>query len=213
MNANAMSMEAPPVIPAPPAAVVTQPGGGWRRCWRVCVGLALLMIAAPVMFAVAVMNIDGETKALQNAVISLEPDNWQKQFELDLGSAPFFLARMVAPMIKEIPPEAQAAISAVRDAEFSIYQLKGDFPDTAKALAKADAKMEGRGYYRVTGVCERDALVAIYVHEKTKSIDDLRVSALVIADRQLITIGAEANLEQVMDLAMREANKHLPARK
>lgn len=199
--------------PSPAAAVVTQPGGGWKIFWRVCLGLLLLMIAAPVMFAVAVLNIDGETKALKNAVISLEPDNWQKQFELDLGAAPFFLARMVAPMIKEIPPEAQAAIGAVRDAEFSIYQLKGDFPDTANVLAKADAKMEGRGYYRVTGVCERDALVAVYVHEKTKSLDDLRVSVLVIADRQLITVGAEANLEQVMEFAMREANKHMPARK
>lgn len=205
---NAASMEIPPIAPPLPAPAAPRSAG---RFWKVCLGLLLLLIAAPIALGVAVMRMDGEARVLKSAVISPDPENWQKQIELDLTPGPFILARMVAPMFDQIPPEARAAINTVRDAELSVYQLKGDFPDTAKVLVTADKGMTERGFDRIVAVTEPDALVAIYVHNKTKSLENIRASVLVIADRQMITVSAKANLAEITEFALAEAKKHMPA--
>ena len=192
------------------AATPRAQAGTGKWLLRIFLGAFLLAVAAPVAFALAILHISGDTRALRNAAIHGDDARWKKTIELNIGSAPFTLARMALPFVK-IDPVAKEAFTALRGVEFSVHELTGSEPDRARILTEADARMTRRGWDRVVAVLNKDATVAVYTQGEPG--EDLRISALVLAGRQMVAVTGRGNLEPIFDLAMRKAEQEgLPRR-
>lgn len=174
---------------------------------RLFLGSFLLAVAAPVVVAVAVLHISRDTQTLRNAALEESGTYWDRKIEVRAGSAPFMLARMALPLM-DVPWEAKQAVSALRSAEVSIHQLAGSQPDRARMVAEADKRMTKRGWDRLVGVLNEDAMVTVYV--KPLSGTELRLSVLVLNEDQMIAVTGRADLEPVFDLAMRKAQENVP---
>jgi len=178
------------------------------RKWllRIFLGSFVLAVAAPVVIAMAVLHISGDTRALRNAAIHGDGAQWNKQIELNVGALPFWLARCVLPFT-HAPAEAEQALSAIRSAEVSIHELRESHPDRARILREADESMRKRGWDRVVGVLERDTAVAIYVIPEGGRGADVKVSVLVLEGKQMVAVTGRARLQPVMELAMSKAEE------
>lgn len=171
---------------------------------RIFLGCFLIAVAAPVCLALAILTISGDTRALRNSVVKGDDAQWHKKVELNIGSVPFAVGRMVVPFL-DIDPDAKLAVSAVRALDVSVYELKSSEPNRARILTEADARMNKRGWDRAVAALNNDATVAVYT--KGKPGDELKVSVLVLNERNMVAVTGSGRLEPVMEIAMRHASK------
>src|SRR4051812_45626625 len=83
----------------------------------------VLAVAAPVAIAMAALRISGDTRALRNVAIHGDSARWKKQVEVNVGSLPLWVARMVLPFTPA-PLEARQALNAVRAVDVSVHELR-----------------------------------------------------------------------------------------
>jgi hypothetical protein len=172
---------------------------------RIFLGCFLLAIAAPVAIALAVLNISGDTRALRNAAIHADDNaHWKKKIEVNLGSLPFALGRLAMPHL-DVPEDARLAFSALRGVDVSVHELDSAAPDRAKVLADSDARMSKRGWDRIVCVFDNGAAVAIYAQGKPGS--ELKISALVLHERNMVVVSGRARLEPILELAMQKVGE------
>lgn len=169
----------------------------------------LFAAAAVIITATGCFRVSSETQALRDA--ALELTDADEQIELGVGFFTVSLARFGTKFL-ELPPEAKLVMDAVDGAECSVYEIRGDRPDSAKVLARADKSMEKRGFDRIVGVANRDQLVAVYVPRSMKSSHNMHVSVLVLDRKQLVCVKARGDLEPLVQLALEQAKQHLPSR-
>lgn len=198
-----MTPEATAITPRPRAGV-----GTWLL--RIFLGAFLLAVAAPVAFALALLHISADTRALRNAAIEGDNATWKKRIELHVGTIPFAAARMALPFV-HIDEDAKTAFSALRSVEVSVHELTSSEPNRGRVIAEVDARMSKRGWERVVAVLNRDCAVAVYTQGNPG--DDLEISALVMNERHMVAVTGRGNLEPIFQLAMKKANEEgLPAR-
>jgi hypothetical protein len=198
-----MNPEATIAAPRPRAGL-----GTWLL--RIFLGAFLLAIAAPVAFAIALLHISGDTRALRNAAIEGDHATWKKRIELHVGAIPFAAARLALPFV-HIDEDAKTAFSTLRSVEFSVHELTSEEPDRARVIAEADARMTKRGWERVVAVLNKDTAVAVYTQGEPG--DDIKISALVLNDRHMVAVTGRGNLEPIFQLAMKKAAEQgLPIR-
>jgi hypothetical protein len=185
----------------------TSPNASLRK-WllRIFLGSFVLAVAAPVAVAFAVLHVSGETRALRNAAIHGDGLRWKKQVEVNVGSLPFWVARLVVPFTPA-PPEAQQALSAVRSVEVSVHELRESNPDYGRILREADEDMRKRGWDRVVGVLDHHTAVAVYAVTESGRGGNVKVSVLVVDGKQMVAVSGRAKLEPVLELAMSKAQE------
>src|SRR5258708_7116539 len=126
--------------PSPPPPLIRPPA---KRGW-IWIGLAVVLIpfVALGMIALAVascFHLSSDTRALRNGLMEASGAQWRQQIALNFGSVILGAAR-AGLSFAPLDAKAQAAVQAVRGAEFGIYELTTETksPDGAKMLAVAD---------------------------------------------------------------------------
>jgi hypothetical protein len=112
----------------------------------------------------------------------------------------------------DIPPEARTALSSLKQAECSVYEVHQRRRSLSAILAEADKAMEARGYDRLVGVIHEKQLVAVYVPHDMNSAHDLKASVLVLDGKQLVCATARADARDLVQLAMSKVREELPAK-
>jgi hypothetical protein len=163
-----------------------------------------ILLCLPVLCVIGVtgyFRLGSETKALRQAMMGATPNQWEKQVAVNVGSLTLGLIRAGTRFL-DLPPEARAALSALRGANVGVYQLQSDrfSGDRLAILAQADRAMKARGWERVVGVVEREELVAIYLPRKGGSTGSIRCCLGVLDDRHLVIVSARGNLDPLIDV-------------
>src|SRR5690349_5582614 len=169
--------------------------------------IILLAAVALLIPVTGCFRVSSETQALRDA--ALESIDGDEKIELGIGFFTMRLARFGTKFV-DLPPEAKLVLDSVSGAECSVYELQGAKPDYAEILARADRSMEKRGCDRVIGVIDRDQLVAVYVPRSTTSYRTMNVSVLVLDHKQLVCVKARGDLEPLVQIALDQAQRHLP---
>jgi len=182
-----------------------------RRWW-----LGLLLAPVVLMFA-AMIGVASyfypraESATLRQSVLATVRGDYHRKIALNVGGMTCGLIRLGAHALK-LPPEARAAIAAIRGADFAVYEL-GQEPTCAAqsaALAKADRAMTARGWERVVGVRQPNTMVAIYCPRGRSSPTRLRCAVLAWQGRDLVLVSAQANAEPLLAIVEQHLDLHQP---
>jgi hypothetical protein len=151
-----------------------------------------------------------DTKALRDGLLKSAQAESETQVEVAVGAWPLALARVGLAFL-DVPPEAGAALSALRRADVSVSELcpRCRLPDRAAMLVSADAVMAERGWDRVVGVIDRGDLVAIYAPRDLRSPRELRFCVAVVDERDLVVASVRGNPEPLFELAWHRAESGL----
>jgi hypothetical protein len=146
-------------------------------------------------------RVSSDTQALRDA--ALESGFAQSREKIEIGAGFFTVGfAKLASRFVELPDEARLALSALRNAECAVYEIKHRRESLSSILTRADEAMEGRGYERLAGVIKDRKLVAVYVpHERSSSARVLQASVLVLDGQHLVCASAEANAGDLIELA------------
>ncbi len=187
---------------------VPSSSGASLKTWllRIFLGSFLIAVAAPVCLALAILNISADTRALRNSAIGQEGAGWKKTVELNVGSAPFLLARMALPFL-DVPVEASKALEAVRAIEVSVHESIHE-PDRVRTLAAAEAQMAARGWEPMVRVLQDDTAVAVYTLGNGAT-GDLRIATLVLNGRTMVAVTGRGRLQPLLELVMRQMDDNL----
>ena len=154
-------------------------------------------------------KVSSDLGALRDSVMKSAPVKWEEQIEIGVGPLTLNLARAGLCFV-DLDPEARAALNAVRGAEVGVYKLRGGHQPLGHAalLAAADRAMARRGWDRMVGVVDRRELVAIYLPAKACSARNLKLCLLKVSGEELVVASARSNLEPLMEMAERLADRH-----
>ena len=91
-----------------------------------------------------------------------------------------------------------------------VYKLRGGHSQRSHAamLSAADKAMAERGWDRVVGVMNPREMVAIYLPAKAHSPRNVKVCLVVMNGKELVVASARSNLEPLMEMAGRLADRH-----
>jgi len=180
----------------------------WQRFW---IAVLVVFVLGPVLLAgavtLAVLNalyVGSDTAALREVVAPSPATGWHKEAEFHVGWLPLALARTTL-RFAPVDPEVRLALRALRNAEFSVHARHADGPsaDRGAMLSDADRVMETRGWERLVGVVEHQDLVLVYVPKNLSSAHDIQACVLVLEPRHLVVASARADLEPLLELALR----------
>jgi hypothetical protein len=187
--------------------VQTLPPRFWLRPWHVVV---LVLVGLPALCWYGItgfFRLGSETKTLQASVMGSSAGHWEKQFAVRVGFFSMSAVRWGSHFF-DLPPEARAALNAVRSGEVGIYKLPENeqaFRDTSVIFPAADKAMKAGGWERVVGVVQGNQLVGVYVPRKGVSPQNVGCCVCVLQERDLVVVSARGNLDPVLALA----RKHL----
>ena len=181
-------------------APVVQPKRGIRK--RYLFGAAFIVIALVGCYGVAsVFRLRSDTRALRDVALESLGGTCEKKIALHVGGLTTALARAASSFFA-IPPEARAALEAVRRADVGVYKVQRHQSPAVRAtiLAAADQAMQTRGWTRVVGVLEKRDLVAVYLPSGSFSSQRMKCCVLVLDNPNLVIASAQGNAEPLLEL-------------
>ena len=163
----------------------------------------MLLLVLAVVGVTGYFRLSSEACALRDSLLSSTSDSWHKKIALNIGPLTTGLARTGLKFVKKLPPEAQAAASAVRSDEVGIYELAEErrHDNPAAVIARADKAMANRGWMRMAAVSDKQQLVAIYVPLKNMTSRSVKCCVLVLDRKELVVASVRANPEPLIALA------------
>jgi hypothetical protein len=187
-------------------APVVSAGNGRRSGRRVAVCLVLVGgLATVAVAATRIFSSGADVQALSATCQEAAGGDWQPNIQIPTGPILLPLVRMLAAFVPDVPAEARAALRAIRSAEVSIHHLErqGRGQPRFNLLERVDARLEGRGLERVVGVVEGDQVVGVYAPAGAPTARHQHVAVMVLDGDELITLGAQVDVEQLAELAWR----------
>lgn len=175
-----------------------------------CALSAILLLAGTGCF-----RVSSDTRALREAALKNGLSDAQEKLELGVGMLTLGVARIastIASRYMDVPPEARSVLSAVHGAEVSIFEVKARRGNLADILAAADNAMARRDCERLVGVVHERDLVAVYVPRKMNSTRRVRASVLVLNRDHLVCASAQADVRDLLDLALNKMRAEMPQR-
>jgi hypothetical protein len=154
------------------------------------------------------MQVGRDAQALRDGALSSLRAGCDQQFELGVGFVSLTAARM-ALQAADLDPEVRLVLDAVRGLEVGIYRCAAKDPALrgATLMRNADAAMHPRGWERLITVLKNSELVLVYVPTQMSSSKDVKVCILTHKDGDLVLVSARSNLEPLLTLAARQANR------
>lgn len=181
-----------------------------RRIWRwVLVGFGVCFAAA-VITVYQLVTLSFDAAALRDKLASTIDQPTRTRVQLSVGPLICGTVRAGLSFVHEMPTEAKLAMRAVRKASVGVYALsrKTSTAEKARMFSGADAVMQKRGWTRVVGVNEPDALVLVYVPNDDISGSTERACVAVCNDEYLVVVSGTVRLDPLMEIA---SSKHLLA--
>jgi hypothetical protein len=160
-----------------------------------------LLLLTLLLGTTGCFRVSSDTRALRDAALGADFETADEKIEFGVGFLTMSFARMATSFV-ELPIEARTALNALKNAECAVYEVKGRRDSLASILAQADKAMEQRGCERMVGVIQDRQLVAVYVPRVERAGPYLQASVLVLDGRQLVCVSAEADVRDLMQLAM-----------
>ena len=186
--------------------------GGWIRATLlvILIGIVLLPIAL-VVGAVACFLPGGEVRALRHSVgqaLGSAPD---RRIEFAVRAPVLSLARLGL-RFADVPPEARTALASIRGVEVGIYETHGarSREDRARLLPLAESAMNRRGWDRVVGVLDGEAVVAVFMPRQGSSPHDLRLAVMVFNPEQTVVATVRGDAFPLANLGFAKLHEHLP---
>jgi hypothetical protein len=157
------------------------------------------------------IRLSGGARCLSNSLthsIQSQQAGWSKMLEINVGRFTFGAAR-TALSFARLDPEVRTALRSVRSAQVGLYQLSSDadYLNLGTLLNAADQAMTRKGWTRLVGVSREHELVAVYVPVQQTDASDVQACVAVVNGRQLVVVGARSDLEPLVDLALKQANR------
>lgn len=186
--------------------VMSHPGQGFLR-FSPAKRIPLILVLSLCVAVTGCFDVGRDTEILRSSLLKSLNRPYEKEFELGLGMFTFGLARAGLSFLP-VDPEARQALSALRAADVAVYRIKANEApiDYAAMLAVADKAMAGHSSDRLLTVINNRELVVIYVPTRADSTRNLKVSLLVLNQRQVVIGSASSNLEPLLELAFNRAD-------
>ncbi len=188
-----------------------RPRGRWLVIPFALLVTGLFLISFACYSLPGFFHIGRDAAALRNSLLktATRAGEWSKHIEVNVGAVTLELVRAGLALVP-MEPDARTALRAVRAAEVSFFQRRHVRTrlDQATMLQDADAAMTSRGWDRVVGVRDGEALVAVYVPKKLSSSRDVRFCVAVVDPETLVVAAGRSNLEPLMEIAERRVEWH-----
>jgi hypothetical protein len=181
-----------------------------RPVWRWVLAGAGLCFAAAVLVVYQLITLSFDAAALRDKLASSLNEPVRTRVQLSVGPILCSTVRTGLSFVDKLPPEAKLAMSAVRKASVGVYALSRHATATEKArmFSSADAVMQKRGWTRVVGVNDADAMVLVYIPNGDISGSTERACVAVCNEEYLVVVSGTIRLDPLMEIASR---KHLLA--
>ena len=189
----------------------TDTGSKPGKFWLVLVILFCVPLLC-VWGVASYFRLSSDTKALRRTLLSSVEGQWNTTIALNIGWLTTTLLYGGSQFL-ELPPEARAALSAIRGVEVGVYQIQNQPrpADYSAALAAADETMTLRGWERIVGVLEGEQCVAVYVPTSKVSAERMRCCVVVMSEGNLVLVSGRGNLKPLLDLASKRLADKIPA--
>ena len=164
------------------------------------------ILLTPVLLVAGIASYfhpSSDARALRDGIVKASGGEWEPVMVFNVGG--FTTGAVRAGLsFAHLDAEPRAALQTVHGVEIGIYQLESgaDTPDRAAMLASADTAMTGRGWDRVVGVMDGQALVGVYVPANIKSFSKLKCCVMVFDGKQMIVASARTNLQPLLTCIM-----------
>ncbi len=142
-----------------------------------------------------------DTRALRAVLLENAEAQPDTQISFAVGSVALGLTRCGSWFV-DLPPEARAGLAAARSAEVSVSEFGGRRGpgNPRNVLAKADRLMTEKGWEKMVTVLDRREAVLLYAKPAGLFEDQLRVTVVVMNEKELILVAAQAKLDPLLKL-------------
>jgi hypothetical protein len=154
-------------------------------------------------------HLSREATALRQQVMIATGADWNSKVQFSAGPLLLAAVRAGVGCLHDVPPEARAALGAVRSASVGVYERRHPGAPVSRdhLLAAADQSMARRGWIRIVGVADAGETVAIYLPAGGESAAPSGVCLAVCSDRELVIVAARIEPEALAALAVQELGR------
>lgn len=171
-----------------------------------------LVSCLPVLCAIGIagyFRLSAATQALRSSVIESVPGQWDKRFAVHVGGLTLGQVRLASRCFS-LPPEAKAALEALRGAEVGVYRLQTapSALDHPAMFAAADESMKRRGWERIVGVAQGKQFVAVYMPSDLCTAKRMACCVAVLNEQDLVVASARGNVKPLLEVATQHLQGH-----
>jgi hypothetical protein len=183
-----------------------------HRLWPWILGLVLTPFVMLGIMIASVIQLNGDATALRKFFMAATGDHWHTKVQVSVSPVLASLVRTGVSFIHDLPPEAGAALRAVRSASVGVYEQSGPAAPGApgRLIVEADEIMTRRGWIRVLGVVDEKNTVLIYLPARRQAAMPSRMCLAAYSGRELVVVAAGFDAEMLGNLVAREMNGRLP---
>jgi hypothetical protein len=155
------------------------------------------------------VHLNRDATALRQQLMLATGADWNTRVQFSVGPLLLSAVRAGVGCLHDVPPEARAALDAVRSASVGVYgRGHRDAPISRdRLLVAADQAMSRRGWIRIVGVADGGDTVMIYLPADVESSAPSGVCLAVCSDRELVIVAARVEPAALAALAARELGK------
>lgn len=180
-----------------------------HRYWPWILGF---LLTPPVVLGLMVwsaVHLNRDATALRQELMLATGADWNTKVQLSAGPLLLSAVRAGVGCLHDLPPEARAALSAVRSASVGVYERSHSGGPALRdhLLAAADELMNRRGWIRIVGVADGGDTVMIYLPAGAESATPSSVCLAVCSNRELVIVAAQVEPDALAALAVRELDK------
>ena len=180
-----------------------------HRYWPWILGF---LLTPPVVLGLMVwstVHLNRDATALRQELMLATGADWNTKVQLSAGPLLLSAVRAGVGCIHDLPPEARAALGAVRSASVGVYERRHSAGLVSRnhLLAAADRLMSGRGWIRIVGVADGGDTVMIYLPAGVENSMPSSVCLAVCNNRELVIVAARVEPDALAALAVQELAK------
>ncbi len=167
--------------------------------------LLIPLFYLPLFCAVGVIHLltaGSDVTALRESLASANPGEWDKKITLRVGFFTLGTVRLISNFIP-LPPEARAALGAVRNVEVGVFQNHNPRGSSipSESVAAADRTMSARGWQRTLCVVSDRKLVLVYTPRDLTFRWSVSCCVAVVNEHDLVVVSGRGNAQSLMELA------------
>lgn len=204
-----------PAMPPPPGAAepvftclpMNSPAATSKRRHRLWPWILGVALTPPVVLGLMIwsaFHLNREATALRQQVMLATGADWNTKVQFSAGPLLLSAVRAGVGCLHDVPPEARAALGAVRSASVGVYERRHPGAPVSRnhLLAAADQSMARRGWIRIVGVVDAGETVAIYLPAGGEDAAPSGVCLAVCSGGELVIVAARIEPEELAALAV-----------
>ena len=180
-----------------------------HRYWPWILGFLLTPPVVLGLMLWSAVHLNRDAAALRQQLMVATGSDWHTQVQLSASPLLLSVLRAGVGCLHDLPPEARAALGAVRSASVGVYERGRSRAPASRdrLLAAADEVMSGRGWTRIVGVADGGDTVMIYLPTGVENSTPSSICLAVCNNRELVVVAAQVEPDALAALASGELNK------